>query len=315
MTDFGCSKLAQILKEDLTYLTNKIDTLTAATNDIKYNQEKQALEDWLSPDDPASVHADKALKRQFNTGSWFLKATTKWRCGDRRRLWCLGMPGAGKTILASQMIDSMGEILLTKKQRLCHFYFNYKDSSLQTVEYVYYSLFKQLLQQSRTISGHIKSIREFYDNVRKRPGRERLRGILLDELSSCAETWIVIDALDECREDGGDRDHLIETLRRTPKSVKFLITSRDTPVIRDTINCSNPAERNTDPDERRPLTISANEEDVRCYVEGRLGGSAGFRRMVQRAPTLQQEVIDKVSTSVKGMYVESFALVPLRRSR
>lgn len=287
--NWGHSTLTQKLNKD-------VESFNIRADQHSSDDEKLAIEVWLSAENPAAIHAAKAQKRQKNTGQWFLDKTESWKSGDRRRLWCLGMPGAGKTVLASQMVDHICETLLTEDKRIGHVYFNYKERLTQTADDVYRGLLKQLSQQSRTLSPHIKYLRDLERNLRKFPGREHLRRMLLQELQMHPEVWLVIDALDECRNDDGTRDDLLETLRQAPDTVRWLITSRDLPAIRESMD-------ENDTSEKEPLTISANEEDVRRYVEGRIDRNADFKKKVKKFPSLKTTVIEEVSKSVRGMCV------------
>ena len=260
------------------------------------DEEVKALEEWLSTDDPPQVHAGKAHERRDNTGGWFIDETENWRIGNRRRLWCLGMPGAGKTILASRIIDHLLDCRPPSDKPVCYFYFNYKERATQTIEYIYGSFFKQLLHHAARMKPHIKAVQNYYRDTRKRAGPDELRRLLVKELESCRESWIVIDALDESRDDDGTREHLLETLRLLPTKVRWLITSRDIPTVRDIID-----EMNTD--ENESLTISANDEDVRKFVEGKINEESTLRKKVQKKPDLRKEIVDKVSRSVKGMFL------------
>ncbi|KAK3707030.1 hypothetical protein LTR37_012362 [Vermiconidia calcicola] len=281
--------LLQALKRDVKGLADQL-------SDAAVDTRKKTAEDWLLLDDPVEAHTDKVRHRHPRTGQWFLDATESWRSGDTHRLWCLGMPGAGKTILASKLIDSILDMPREQHQRICHFYFNYKESGKQDTAYVYRSLLKQLSQQSEGLSEHVKFLQDYRKTTGKEPGHELIQRYLLRELDSGVETWIVIDAFDESRDDDGLREHLLETLRSAPHSVRWLITSRDTPAVRDAMDSADVAEQN-------PLTISANEDDIRQYVEGRLTTDPKFKMILKKNPELRAEVVDEISHRVQGMFL------------
>ena len=284
--------LNEVINQNVTIVATQVDEMHSRMAD----DEVRALEEWLSPDDPPTVHAGKAHERRNDTGSWFVNATEDWRIGYSRKQWCLGMPGAGKTILASRLIDHLLDSRPPPDRPVCYFYFNYKERNTQNAEYIYGSFFKQLLHHAARMKPHIKAVQNYYRDTRKRAGRAELRRLLLNELGSCRETWIVIDALDECREDDGTREHLLETLREMPNTVRWLITSRDIPSITDMID-------QTSTDESHPLAISANDEDVRKFVEGKIDEETTLQKKVLKKPDLRKEIVDKVSQSVKGMFL------------
>ncbi|PHH73516.1 hypothetical protein CDD80_3760 [Ophiocordyceps camponoti-rufipedis] len=64
---------------------------------------------WLTPHEFWPQHNDFSARRQEGTGQWLLKTEEfeVWRETKGRILLCQGIPGAGKTILASSVIDSL----------------------------------------------------------------------------------------------------------------------------------------------------------------------------------------------------------------
>ena len=257
-------------------------------------EEKREVESWLSPDDATTVQAGKASQRQNNTGQWFLDATQDWQHGSKRRQWCLGMPGAGKTILASHMIDHVYETHLAEDKRMAYFYFNYKQKETQDADHVFRSLLKQLVQQADSVSEDVRELRTQFEKRGMKPHGELLRNALIKELRSSTETWIVIDAFDESTEEGSTRAQLLKLLRNASHSARWLITSRDLPWVRHTMDDKNA-------DESEPLTVAAHEGDVRRYVEGRIDRDADFNDMTTEYPWLKAKITEKVAKSAQGM--------------
>ncbi|OOF91694.1 hypothetical protein ASPCADRAFT_154750, partial [Aspergillus carbonarius ITEM 5010] len=68
---------------------------------------EQKIADWLTPVNYAAQQSDFLSRRQDGTGRWLLGAKNfqKWIDNDKQRLLCTGIPGAGKTILTSIVID------------------------------------------------------------------------------------------------------------------------------------------------------------------------------------------------------------------
>jgi DNA replication protein DnaC len=69
----------------------------------------RALTDWLLPADP-STNFNRALgQRHHGSGQWFLegKAYSAWKKEDNSFLWLYGIPGCGKTILSSIIIEDL----------------------------------------------------------------------------------------------------------------------------------------------------------------------------------------------------------------
>lgn len=71
------------------------------------DQERRAILNWLSPLNNGSRLSDFLAKRHKGTGQWLLASHKfrEWLSIKKRTLFCQGMPGAGKTIIVSTVID------------------------------------------------------------------------------------------------------------------------------------------------------------------------------------------------------------------
>ncbi|KIM30816.1 hypothetical protein M408DRAFT_271003 [Serendipita vermifera MAFF 305830] len=70
--------------------------------EIIRDEERQKILDWLSPINFFARQDEIFSKRQADTGTWLLEndGFKKWKLGEEKMLWCSGIPGAGKTVLA-----------------------------------------------------------------------------------------------------------------------------------------------------------------------------------------------------------------------
>ncbi|KAF2728404.1 HET-domain-containing protein, partial [Polyplosphaeria fusca] len=106
---------------------------------------------WLAAPDP-SVNYQKAFKqRQQDTGLWFLESElyTNWRVDDASSIWLYGIPGCGKTILSSTVLqDILQHCDIKLGQVAAYFYFDFNDVKKQHADLMLRSLVCQLLQQS-----------------------------------------------------------------------------------------------------------------------------------------------------------------------
>ncbi|KAF8153463.1 hypothetical protein K438DRAFT_372660 [Mycena galopus ATCC 62051] len=66
------------------------------------NASRLAFLDWFSLINFFQQHADISQMREKGTGGWLLADPVfkKWESGSGSTLWCRGIPGAGKTVLA-----------------------------------------------------------------------------------------------------------------------------------------------------------------------------------------------------------------------
>ena len=71
--------------------------------------EHDALLDWLTPLDYTAQQHDFVNRRQAGTGQWLLDSAEfqAWLEADHQTLFCPGIPGAGKTILTSIVVEEL----------------------------------------------------------------------------------------------------------------------------------------------------------------------------------------------------------------
>ncbi|EGO19613.1 hypothetical protein SERLADRAFT_479215, partial [Serpula lacrymans var. lacrymans S7.9] len=122
-------------------------------------QVRQELADWLTPLDFRQKQNDIYGNRQEGTGGWVFdnKIYKDWERGDAKTLWCPGIPGAGKTVIASHIVNHLASTLKSPSIAVAYIYCDYKDQSSQTVFDLEASLLKQLVQDSSPTFERVKS--------------------------------------------------------------------------------------------------------------------------------------------------------------
>jgi hypothetical protein len=87
----------------------EIENVVNKLYDRQLDQEHHAILDWLTPIDYASQQNDYLTRRQPGTGQWLLDSAEYqiWVPTSQQTLFCPGIPGAGKTILTSIVIDHL----------------------------------------------------------------------------------------------------------------------------------------------------------------------------------------------------------------
>src|SRR5436305_864300 len=76
------------------------------------NQERRIICDWLSPIDYGTQQSDFISRRQEGTGQWLLNSDEfqQWTSQKKQTLFCPGIPGAGKTMISSIIVDHLTAI-------------------------------------------------------------------------------------------------------------------------------------------------------------------------------------------------------------
>ncbi|KIM82512.1 hypothetical protein PILCRDRAFT_70744, partial [Piloderma croceum F 1598] len=252
--------------------------------------ERRTISNWLSPLNFKITQSDVLNKRTEGTGEWLLNSSEfrTWLSGDSKELWCPGMPGAGKTILASIVIDYLQNSLKGKDAAIVCIYCNYKEQTEQTVPEIIASLLKQLVQDRPMTSDNVKSLHEQHVGRGTRPTYEELKKAFQSEVGT-SNVYIVVDALDECLE--RDQGYLITELRSLGSAIHLMVTSRPLLSIEQLFQHAT------------RLDILANDTDVRKYIEDRIAHEYRLVLHVNTDQALREIIIEKIAANVKGMYV------------
>ncbi|KAK6515161.1 hypothetical protein TWF506_007506 [Arthrobotrys conoides] len=97
-----------------------------------YGDEDRKILEWMTSIDDGSQHNDNISRRQAGNGEWLLNSTEyrHWINTAKETLFCPGMPGAGKTILASVVVDHLiDRYFYNPTIGVAYIYFNFKASA------------------------------------------------------------------------------------------------------------------------------------------------------------------------------------------
>jgi Cdc6-like AAA superfamily ATPase len=241
------------------------------------DQEHQAILNWLTPIDYASQQNDYLMRRQPATGQWLLDSTEyqTWVSTSQQTLFCPGIPGAGKTILTSIVIDRLSARFQDDTDiGIAYVYFNYKQNiDKQNVDNLLSSLLKQLSQERPSLPDSVKALHDQHRNKRTRPSIDELSRALQSVAAMYSRVFIIIDALDECQASDGCRARFLSEIftLQAKTGANLFATSRHISNIEKEFEGST------------LLEIRASEEDVRRYLDGHMLRLPGF---VTRSPEL-----------------------------
>ncbi|KAL8827130.1 MAG: hypothetical protein Q9170_007136 [Blastenia crenularia] len=247
---------------------------------------------WISPLNFRVKHQDIASARTTSTGEWLLKSPSfhAWLNGPDQVLWCHGMPGAGKTVLASTVIDHLQERTTRSELGLAFIYCSYKERTEQSHINLISSLLRQLVAGFRSVPEEIRSLHERHMRYETRPTRAEVVELLKSVISTFTAVYFVIDAMDECNESDGTRFMLLNDLHSLKSNVRLLCTSRH-----------HEPEYQFDGFQR--IEVRANEDDLRNYIEDRTSEEPRLRKHVQADPSLLDAISEKVVKISDGMFL------------
>lgn len=114
-------------------------------------------------------------------------------------LFCPGIPGAGKTMMSSIIIDHLLSKGQTDDIAVGYAYFSFQQAQEHRLEALFSSLLQQLLHRLHILPAEIKLLYEKHAQ-RSRPSCDEICRTLSVVLAKYPKSYIVIDALDKCQE-------------------------------------------------------------------------------------------------------------------
>ncbi|KAF5251438.1 hypothetical protein FANTH_3460 [Fusarium anthophilum] len=244
--------------------------------DSQMSAHQKEVLDWISPVDYAPQQSDIFSRREPGTGEWLLESDeyNSWVKGDKQTLFCPGIPGAGKTIMASIVVNSLLESFHSESSiGVAYIYCNFRRRHEQKASDLIANLLKQLSENQLSL---FKPVEELYNKrkaSRTRPSLQELGRVLQEVAATYSRVYIVLDALDECETTDGTLPNFIQQvldLQSTTNS-NILATSRYIPEIKEKFR------------KAVSLKIRASEPDNK--------------------PELQEEIKSRILESVQGMFL------------
>ncbi|MCJ1245363.1 hypothetical protein MMC30_002567 [Trapelia coarctata] len=272
----------------------ELDSLASLT------AERRKILDCLGTVDPKRNQSSAIKLRYPGTGMWFIEGDEfkSWRTIRNAKLWLYGIPGAGKTILTSSIIQDLQQSLTTDgDDALAYYYFDYTDAATQEPSSMLGSIVKQLVAQNTQC---FEEVQQYYrvkgvsteetDRVQFSISdyQEILRGI-----AKCFDnTMLVIDALDES---DVRRDEVLDILSNIDdghpdNNFKILLVSRDEYDIRERLS------------DYTPVPISARTSDIRLYVAAELEKRIRERKLRLRDRALKEHIMERLIERADGMF-------------
>ncbi|KAH6699767.1 hypothetical protein BKA61DRAFT_496302 [Leptodontidium sp. MPI-SDFR-AT-0119] len=276
--------------------TQDIKDIKAASKEIRSilaEEQRHNVYKWLTLTDPSPLHNRSWQLYEQGTGSWMLRSPhwTDWLAASIRCLWVHGIPGAGKTILASWLIKQVQDHCKqsSKIQAPCtsaYYYCYFGHSQDEAMPFLRWVI-AQLSRQAEVVSTLV------HDLFRRggEPSIQELLDSLEQLLQSFGNVYIVIDAIDE----SNPCDNLLEVIHTLVTDPRFshlqiLVTSREYIEIERVMEKISISV---------PMSNSLVEQDIRIYVRSILQSNGKFQTW---SNDLLKEVEDAVSTQAKGMF-------------
>ena len=251
---------------------------------------------WLMPIDYGPQQSDFISRRQAGTGQWLLDSAEyqAWLKTDKQTLFCPGIPGAGKTIIVSIVIDH----LWTKFQNnsdigIAYIYCNFQRQHEQGPEDLLSSLLKQLAQKQAATPTDVKTLYECHRTKGTRPSFDEIVKALQSTTRLYSRVFIIIDALDEYNFFNKGYNRLLPEVfsLQTQAKVNLFATSRFVSEITSQFEGCMRKE------------IRAQDDDILSYVNRRIPQL--LRSQISKHLQVQDAIRRDIVKAVDGMYALS----------
>ena len=216
------------IKDSVAEVADSIETMVS-------HQKTKDILDWLKYCDPSTNHEAARSKHEPSTGNWFIesKIFVNWTGNPNASLWLHGIPGAGKTVLCSTIIEHV-KTICGNDTRYAYFYFDFNDPQKQTVVGMLRSIILQLCVGNAQLLGELCELYRQRNDGRQQPTLQGLTKSLLSLFVNNRRLYLILDALDECSERGKLLD-IISQIVRAKDHANLFVTSRKEKDITDAL--------------------------------------------------------------------------------
>lgn len=212
-------------------------------------------------------------------------------------LWLHGIPGCGKTILSSAILQNVLQHCEGDPGRVvAYFFFDFNDIQKQSAELMVRSVICQLSQQCVTIPASLDTLFSSCDDGKRQPSLHALLEALQHIMREFPCVYIIFDALDEC----SGRTELMDILKTMSawqlENTHMLLTSRKERDIQSSLEIFIYEQSHI------CLQSERVDKDIQKYVQQRLSNDKDFSRW-EKDPTVRQDIETTLVKGAQGMYV------------
>lgn len=267
-------------------------TATLHATEIAESEREEIIQ-WIyqSTVNHDNFQRDYSAVAQDGTGQAFLSsdAFRRWAEGTCATIVCPGLPGAGKTIMASIVKSHLDEKAPDSSHLTAVLYFNYKRH-LEDHEddKLLLAVLAQFLSQSQEVPDLLQSKFRRKDSI---PVGD-ITSVLESLIRSSPCSFLIMDALDEFYDDEGARSRFLRLIQRlqTVGNLKIMMTAR--PHLSDDPAIYSWSDATT-------VQITASDDDLHTYLDHRI---CGFPHLPDDFD-LRLSIADRIVEASSGMSV------------
>ncbi|USP72913.1 vegetative incompatibility protein HET-E-1 [Curvularia clavata] len=293
----GKERALKRLKKEIEEVSEDIGGGVTSSESLSREEKLSKICSWLSAPDPSANYQKAHNQRQAETGIWLLDSAefTNWKKNAASRLWLYGIPGCGKTILSTTVVEHLLQHCQDDTMVTVYFYFDFKDAQKQDPELMLCSLLYQLLERLLSIPDYVDACFSSCENGNRRPPLHALLEVTRQTAQEFTHVYVVLDALDECTQ----RSELMPVLETLAgwrlNNLHLLMTSRKERDIEISL------ESYIKEEETICLQMQMVDQDIQRYVRQRLQSDRSLSKW-NRDPTITQEIEAALMRGACGMF-------------
>lgn len=273
-------------------------TFEAHLSTLYSEKEQRDIYGFFGSESPEDRHRTNMRLRHPETGIWLLDDDDfiAWIDGRLPKLWLTGIPGAGKTVLASVIIEEAWSRVEIGKIAVAYFYCDYKDTNSQDPIKILGSIATQLAQQSVEAFELLQKVYKNCHPVSRMPRSPEASSLVDAIRQMCGffeDIHLIVDGLDECGDHAREVTSFLrqtDRLTKSGKDMKIALLSRSEEVIRQQLE-----------KEFVHVQISARSEDLRLYVASEMENRIMDGRLDLSSGSMRDEILKALVEGADGM--------------
>ncbi|KAJ6564101.1 ankyrin repeat-containing domain protein [Mycena capillaripes] len=254
---------------------------------------KDEVSKWLNAPDSKDKHTRSCDLRHEFTGLWLFQHEQfiHWQDHPGELLWIKGQSGTGKTILSSTIIDQLFRDRKSHQTKgpiaIVYFYFQFGNHREQSMVDALRSLVLQLSAQCPAPYKTLSQQHDSYAGQKTLTYRELL-DLFQKLLRELHRTYVVLDALDECKSEEHDRvvEFVQTTLAWPGIRLHFVVTSQ----IRDVFATSFHSLEHL-------LQITLDKDitssDITVYVQSKLALRSKLKKWNSKSEIIVPRIVER----------------------
>jgi hypothetical protein len=273
--------------------------IPTAADDLDHLDRKEKSLDFITKVKLEPKHRDVARVRHEDTCLWVqgCGAFRKWFIGKTVScLWMHGIPGCGKTVMFSSIVDYLIQKHQGSDAVVIPIYFTYQDPTLHDVDVVFHAILRyaaRVLYDETSTREMLQNLRQHYQHSQELPLAlpecfDSLKSLVKPDTS----LFLCFDGVDELPDVSQQRLlRGLSALKKIIPEIKMIVSSRSNLNLRGI--------------EHVELPVTASEDDLRLYLDSIVTDiidEITADLTMSHADGLKRDIIDRIIKSSNGMF-------------